>query len=220
MLFERLTMYHERTPMSAAMNMAMDEALLEQATGPILRFYGWRRPSLSFGYFGRFAEVAEEARTRELVRRWTGGGIVLHGEDLTYSLLTPPNEAAFALSPPAIYAALHGAIRDALQLEGKQTELVTKAGPKISDACFENAVRNDLTCRGRKIAGAAQRRTRRGFLHQGSIQLPDLSESFRERFAAALASEICEAEIPPSILDRAAELAEQKYAAAEWLHRW
>jgi lipoate-protein ligase A len=220
MLFERLTVYQTRAPMSAAMNMAMDEALLEQATEPILRFYRWQRPSLSFGYFGKFAEVAEEAQGRDLVRRWTGGGTVLHGEDLTYSLLTPPNEPAFALSPPAIYAVSHGAIRDALQLEGKQTELVTKPELKISDACFENAVRHDLTCHGRKIAGAAQRRTRRGFLHQGSIQLPDLSHSFRERFAAALAPEICEAEIPARSFDRAAELAEQKYATAEWLHRW
>ena len=52
MLFERLLVYEDRAPVSAAMNMAIDEALLEHCTCPALRFYGWRGPSLSFGYFG------------------------------------------------------------------------------------------------------------------------------------------------------------------------
>jgi lipoate-protein ligase A len=118
MLFERLIVHHDRAPVSAAMNMAIDEALLEQATLPVLRFYGWRRPSLSFGYFGKFAEVAEETKTRELVRRWTGGGSVWHGEDLTYALITPASDPASAHGPAFIYATLHGAIRDTLLREG------------------------------------------------------------------------------------------------------
>src|SRR5712691_1045552 len=114
MLFERLVVYDDRAPVSAAMNMAIDEALLEQSTRPVLRFYGWRGPSLSFGYFGKFADVAAEAETRELVRRWTGGGSVEHGEDLTYSLVTPATDPAATEGPLSIYATLHRAIRDAL----------------------------------------------------------------------------------------------------------
>ena len=94
--------------------MAIDEALLEHCTCPALRFYGWRGPSLSFGYFGKFADIARETKDRELVRRWTGGGSVPHGEDLTYSLVTPASDPASGRGPPLIYAALHSAIRQAL----------------------------------------------------------------------------------------------------------
>ncbi len=220
MLFERLVVYNDRAAAGAATNMAIDEALLEQATLPTLRFYGWLGPSLSFGYFGKYSEVAAERERRDLVRRWTGGGSVWHGEDLTYSLMTPATEAAAPLGPAAIYAALHAAIRDALRAAGQGAELAASAAPKISDACFANPVRDDVILLGRKIAGAAQRRTRGGFLHQGSIQLPGLDESFRERFAAALAPELRREEIPPPVLEGAAVLAAEKYATEEWLRRW
>ncbi|MBA3607988.1 MAG: lipoate--protein ligase family protein [Chthoniobacterales bacterium] len=220
MLFERLLVHDGRGAADAALNMAIDEALLEGASLPILRFYGWRRPSLSFGYFGKFSDVAADRERRDIVRRWTGGGSVLHGEDLTYALVTPATESAAALAPATIYAALHSAIRDALLTNGQEAELAPTAAPKISDACFANPVRDDVMLRGRKIAGAAQRRTRGGFLHQGSIQLPGLDESFRERFAAALAPEVRRGEISPTVLERAATLAAGKYATEEWLRRW
>jgi len=219
MLFERLVIHDDRSLASAVLNMAIDEALLEQSALPVLRFYGWRRPSLSFGYFGKFAEVAAEADTRDLVRRWTGGGSVLHGEDLTYSLVTPAGFPAFACGPAAIYAALHAAIRDVLVAEGRDAQLAAADAPKISDACFANPVRDDVLLLGRKIAGAAQRRTRSGFLHQGSIQLSDLAETFRDRFARALSPRVKAEEIPADTLRRAAVLAAEKYATEAWLRR-
>ncbi len=220
MLFEELIVFHDHAPVSAAMNMAIDETLLEQARLPALRFYGWRHPSLSFGYFTRFLEVAAEADDRELVRRWTGGGVVPHGNDQTYSLVTPSSEPAAALGPTAIYATLHTAIRDALREEGKNAQLAPEAAPKISEACFANPVRNDLLLDGRKIAGAAQRRTRLGFLHQGSIQLPHLSFTFRDRFAGALGRKIVRGNFSPRLLSRAEILETEKYGTAAWLRRW
>jgi len=220
MLFEKLLIYKDRAPVSAAMNMAIDEALLEHCACPALRFYGWRGPSLSFGYFGKFADIARETKDREFVRRWTGGGSVLHGQDLTYSLITPASNPASLRGPPLIYAAIHSAIRQALSADGRETELAMAAGPKISDACFANPVRDDLIFRGRKIAGAAQRRTRGGFLHQGSIQLPDLSKAFRDRFASALSKKVEHEEISPQVVERAAELAMEKYGTEAWLRRW
>lgn len=220
MLFERLLVLNDRPRSSAALNMAIDEALLEQATQPVLRFYDWNRPSLSFGYFGKFADVAADRERRDVVRRWTGGGSVLHGEDLTYSLVTPSGDPASTHGPAAIYAALHGAIRDALLAEGTRAELASQASEKISDACFANPVRDDVMLLGRKIAGAAQRRTRGGFLHQGSIQLPDLSVSFRERFATRLADQIERAAVPASVLERGSQLVAKKYGTDEWLRLW
>jgi lipoate-protein ligase A len=220
MLFERLLVIDEGDRANGAVNMAIDEALLEAARQPVLRFYGWSRPSLSFGYFGKFADVAAEMKQRDIVRRWTGGGIVRHGEDLTYSLVTPATDAASLHGPSAIYATLHRAIRDALHAEGQKAELTAEAAPKISDACFANPVRHDVMLRGRKIAGAAQRRTRGGFLHQGSIQLPNLSAAFRERFASGLAGQIAPAELAPPVLERAGQLADEKYGTNDWLRRW
>ena len=75
--------------------MAIDEALLEAVTIPSIRFYRWNSPALSFGYFGKFSDVAEYATERDLVRRWTGGGIVFHGDDLTYSIVIPASDPIF-----------------------------------------------------------------------------------------------------------------------------
>ena len=219
MLFERLVVHDDEAPAGAALNMAIDEALFEHATLPTLRFYSWRRPALSFGYFGQFADVAIEMQRREVVRRWTGGGIVPHGEDLTYSLVTPAVDPASSLGPATIYVALHRAICDLLREEGRQAELAPTDAPKISDACFANPVRDDVVMAGRKIAGAAQRRNRRGFLHQGSIQLPNLPVSFRARFASRLAEQIEWVKIPSVSNERAAQLAAKKYGTAEWLRR-
>ena len=95
-LFGRLQVCHGVSRHSAAMNMAIDEALLETAVGPTIRFYRWRSPALSFGYFGKFSDVAVYTAERDLVRRWTGGGIVFHGDDLTYSVVIPANDPASA----------------------------------------------------------------------------------------------------------------------------
>ena len=92
-LFAALVVHHDGCPHSAAMNMAIDEALLENATVPSIRFYRWHFPALSFGYFGRLSDVAGHVSARDLVRRWTGGGIVLHGDDLTYSIMIPASDA-------------------------------------------------------------------------------------------------------------------------------
>src|SRR5262252_2174086 len=94
-LFLRLRICREISPHSAAMNMSIDEALLEAATVPTIRFYRWRSPALSFGYFGKFSDIAIYAAERDLVRRWTGGGIVLHGDDLTYSIMIPASDRVF-----------------------------------------------------------------------------------------------------------------------------
>ena len=91
--------------------MAIDEALLEFTTEPIIRFYKWNHPALSFGYFGKFADVAHHKTERDLVRRWTGGGIVFHGNDLTYSIVIPGSDEAFSESSMSIYEKVHAAIR-------------------------------------------------------------------------------------------------------------
>jgi lipoate-protein ligase A len=216
------------------MNMAIDEAMLELAPAPLVRFYRWQSPALSFGYFGRFADVANHQGQRDLVRRWTGGGIVFHGNDLTYSLVIPANHVVFAESAAAIYQKIHSALVDALAETGQRGVVAADAGRDswqassmsvnagISHAdysCFANPVRSDVIMNGRKVAGAAQRRTRRGLLQQGSIQGVDLGNRLAVRFAHALATNCHEYRGNDDLLKRASELAQQKYATEVWLRK-
>ena len=228
-LFADLTIYHDETPHSAAMNMAIDEALLETAVVPSIRFYRWRSPGLSFGYFGKFSDVAICAAERDLVRRWTGGGIVFHGDDLTYSIVIPESDPAFDESSIAIYEKIHRALCAALVKTGQRAVVAvdpagfsaaTRAAVNASGYnCFANPVRADVMMDGRKIAGAAQRRTRRGLLQQGSIQGFAMDTELAQRFAQALSANCSEFKITKAILNQAQEVAQQKYGTESWLRK-
>ena len=218
-MLAELLVYDDLEPKPAALNMAVDEALLLSATAPILRFYRWSRPSLSFGYFGRHAEVANQAAQRDLVRRWTGGGIVLHGNDLTYSILVPRTHLSFIRSSLEVYGAVHEAMRRALETNQITATLAERAMPKVSENCFANPVRADVLIGDRKIAGAAHRRSRFGLLHQGSIQRPDLPDKFRDDFAQSLCERFEKKATEPSLLERAERIAAEKYGSDAWLRR-
>lgn len=218
-IFGSLDVYHDEPSRSAAVNMAIDEALFETAEVPTIRFYQWDHPALSFGYFGKFTEVSAHSTERDLVRRWTGGGIVFHGNDLTYSLVIPAADTAFSESAMSIYEKIHDALRAVLAASGQNVELAATAVSKISDSCFANAVRADVLSNGRKVAGAAQRRTRRGLLQQGSIQGIDLTKNFADQFASELCSKCYPKTLDERLIERADVIAEQKYSATSWLQR-
>jgi lipoyl(octanoyl) transferase len=204
--------------------MAIDESLLQTAEVPILRFYRWNEPSVSFGYFGRFEEARRSAGSRTLVRRWTGGGIVFHGDDLTYSIVIPASDPVSAEAPMSIYEKVHCALRDAL-ISLKQHAVLASGverGAAVSDRgynghCFANPVCADIIVNGRKIAGAAQRRTRWGLLQQGSIQNVDRGKQLAQRFARELSAIRNERTLSEHILERAQKLSERKYANQAWL---
>ena len=230
-IFGTLQVCHDICPHAAAMNMAIDEALLESATIPLIRFYRWRSCALSFGYFGRFSDVAIHAAERDLVRRWTGGGIVLHGDDITYSIMIPVSDPVFSESSIWIYEKIHRALVDALNGVGGRAvvaadvdlgriALAKHAAVSTSGYnCFANPVRADVMMDGRKIAGAAQRRTRRGLLQQGSIQGFLMKTDLAQKFSQALSASCHEFEMNEEIFQRAGELAQQKYGTDSWLRR-
>src|SRR5688572_30718232 len=89
--------YLLRTGLGAASwNMALDEALLENATSigsPVLRLYGWNQSAATFGYSQKYSDVAAWTPLRPMVRRPTGGGLVPHDADWTYSLIFPPEHS-------------------------------------------------------------------------------------------------------------------------------
>jgi lipoate-protein ligase A len=218
-VFSELIVIDDPTPRPGPLNMAIDEVLLGTARSAILRFYRWSVPSVSFGYFVRFAEASVTAEDRATVRRWTGGGIVPHGEDLTYSIMIGSKDDAFALPSKKIYQRVHLTLGNALREIGIVATIIETEAPKLSDACFANPVVSDVIESGRKIAGAAQRKTRTGLLHQGSIQRANLHERFRDAFAGLLGNRIVTGRIGTDVLHAADELAATKYATADWLQR-
>ena len=230
-MFAALDVYRDDVSHSAAMNMAIDEALLEYAAVPSIRFYRWHSPALSFGYFGKFAHVACYGGERDLVRRLTGGGIVFHGDDLTYSIVIPATHTAFSESTMAIYEKVHRALCDALDGNGKRAvvavggdsgrtaDAMRTAFSAVGYNCLANPVRADVMIDGRKIAGAAQRRTRRGLLQQGSIQGVDVENGLAERFAVELSNNCEPRSLPKAGQCRAREIAAQKYGADAWLRK-
>ncbi len=221
MLFPALTEVLDPTPHSAALNMAIDEVLLRTAREPLLRVYRWERPAVSFGYFGKWAEIAPAWPDRDLVRRWTGGGMVEHGEDVTYTLIVPREHPFFTVSAVDSYCAIHEVLAAWLGKSHPELQLADASAARISSACFDNASQHDVLAAGRKIAGAAQRRTRAGLLHQGSIQ-PNSNPNGRNvaSFGASLSADVRRRELDPSELLQAQRCASEKYAATAWMQRF
>ena len=111
-------------------NMALDEALLESAPElgrPVLRFYGWTEPAASFGYSQRWAEIEKLTVLRPLVRRPTGGGLVPHDKDWTYSLVFPPEHFWYRLKAAESYRRVHEWLRDAFDANERAHDTLAAA---------------------------------------------------------------------------------------------
>lgn len=181
--------YHMNLLLSApALNvyeqMALDECLVRTRPEEItLRFYRWTDgPAVTFGYSQFVREVqktlAERAFWGPYARRPTGGGVVFHGNDLTFSLVF-----ASADRPSEIYKKFHRFILAELAARGVSSVPFDKVlsasayAPSVNhtaNACFINPVENDLLAAdGHKILGGAIRRFGQTVLYQGSLQVPD-----------------------------------------------
>lgn len=150
--------------------MAVDEWLLSVARRPLLRVYSWEGTWGSIGYFGSLDSAKRSLPGRDWVRRWTGGGTVDHRDDWTYTLVVPAGHGWCGLRGAESYRVIHAALADALQEEGVDARLAGPDGQTGSALCFQNPVGHDVVdAAGVKLAGAGQRRTRAGLLHQGSV---------------------------------------------------
>lgn len=199
------------------MNMAFDEVLLASVTVPVLRIYRWLNPAISFGYFIRYSSVPDDGRER--VRRMTGGGVVEHGADLTYSLIIPHGHALESVPPRDSYRVIHEAIAVWLRARGIGSALAPAQQSGPAQVCFQSAAESDLISEGLKIAGAAQRRTKAGLLHQGSVLCERILETDRRRFPSAFVSEWNAECADGQTVIAAEELASRKYALDSWNRR-
>lgn len=177
-------------PASGPWNMAVDQYLLESAPpdtfGGILRFYGWNRPTLSFGYLQRVERTVDRRFCADngiaVVRRPTGGRAVLHHQEITYSVVTATDGFPGGASITESYRVISEGLCRGLNLAGIDAEVSRPAlpgrpdsggeaaeGPGSSSPCFSSVSRYELTHRGRKLLGSSQRRMGDRFLQHGSL---------------------------------------------------
>jgi lipoate-protein ligase A len=206
-------------PATAAYNMALDEALLRtaaQRARPLLRVYSWEKPSASVGYFQKFP--AHLADRYDIVRRPTSGGLVYHVADTTYTAVIPPRHGFYEMKTADAYCALHKAVAAALQLHDRLCDVPAES-PRGSYECFETPVAGDVVADGKKLAGAAQRRTKWGMLHQGSIAARVGADQLLAGFTDEFGASFDPYEIPADVTALAEELARSKYATDAWNQR-
>lgn len=212
--FEILNTLYEEIPRDGAINMAIDEMLARTCTVPWLRVYRWAEPSLSFGYFGEYKSVESRWPGRRLVRRWTGGGEVPHGEDFTYTIVVPANHPFARIGVRESYRTLHAALSTLLP-----STSLAQSDAAENAACFARPVVSDILHGSQKIAGAAQRRGKFGLLHQGSLQGLTWPPNLSALLARKLAHTSHPSTLPSQLFETATQLAAEKYASEEWLKR-
>lgn len=220
-IFSELDVWFDPQARDAAENMAVDQLLLESGLEkPLIRFYQWSEPSVSFGYFERFSDAKRDFPGEELsyVRRWTGGGIVDHRVDQTYSIFLPKGHAVEQLRGDKSYEEIHRALAESLLESGVSCQLITESSGSDARSCFVNPVAYDIVGNdGTKLAGAGQKRSRYGMLHQGSVQgVVDVSR-WQRAFLESLSTEVHKKDINPAMLGDVSKLASERYAAEDWL---
>ena len=172
-------------PLSGAENMAIDEALLRAfdpvGSEPLFRLYGWNPPTLSLGRFQNAAEVLDLERCRAdgvaVVRRITGGGVIYHADELTYSLVCSPEQIPPASSVKDSFRVLTGFLLSFYRSLGIDAAYAVDAAPEgtrlgeRTPFCFAGKESFDILADGRKIGGNAQRRLKGAIFQHGSIPL-------------------------------------------------
>jgi lipoate-protein ligase A len=238
-------------PADGAWNMALDEALLHAAENDgkaTLRFYGWREPTLSLGYFQMHADRSLHSASEScaLIRRASGGGAILHDRELTYSIALP-KAYPLAVQAEPLYLATHRSLIAALAQFGvlaalcKPTENDRRATSDEPFLCFRRRTFGDVLVGPAKICGSAQRRQRGAVLQHGSIllaqsafapELPGIAETagvqiintqlieaWLPQLANALDAQFELGGVSAELSAVAEEIRGRKFAAREWTLR-
>ena len=217
-VFERLSLWIDPVSRDGPGQMACDEAILGTAEEAVLRIFQWSEPWVSAGYFVPWSMAQAARPDLPVCRRWTGGGVVVHENDVTFALVAPRSAKWALLRPGESYRVLHQATTEALRAAGIDAALFdgrTGGGAE----CFAGPVRHDVMSGPRKIAGGAQRRTKHGLLHQGSIQVRGLGADFAALLALHLAEETGPWNPSTAFEKTVSGLVREKYAREDFLRR-
>lgn len=166
----------------AQTNMDIDDNLL-QAMGvgdsPILHLYRWKKESITYGHFIKKSNFFDMEKVNknffELAKRPTGGGIIFHSWDYTFSFIVPSSHKQFSTNTLENYQWINQVVLNAIQdlypapLSIYKKSVACKGNGKYF--CMAKPTIYDILLGEKKVVGAAQRRRRHALLHQGSISI-------------------------------------------------
>jgi len=174
--------------------MEADSAMIIRAAAgcPVARVYEWSRPALSFPRSANLAKIRTswlEESGISVVRRPTGGGILVHGWDLSFSVAVPGKHPAAAGSISAAGRLLASPVLEALCSMGYDVAFREKESPAacghVPGICFLQRSDLDIMMGKRKVAAFAQRRTSEVIFQHGSVEIEPFSEVLVEKLVQA-----------------------------------
>jgi lipoate-protein ligase A len=170
----------DKIPQKGSWNMAVDDYLFQslgKEPTTYLRFYQWERPSASLGYSQKVAQIVDLDKCRamgiDIVRRITGGKLVLHHQEVTYSISSSDSEL-FTSKLMDSYRLISEALMRGLEKMGIKSSLAASTPSSYARGllpCFSHPAQNEIEIDGKKIIGSAQKRTGDKFIQHGSIPL-------------------------------------------------
>ncbi|MDR0646682.1 MAG: hypothetical protein LBG46_07075 [Elusimicrobiota bacterium] len=228
----------ETPPLDVYSQMAADELLISENMRQnicMARFFNWKESesAATFGY-AQFEHSAREqinaSGITKYTRRSTGGGVVLHKDDLTFSLFFVREGS---VKPSEIYSSLHDIIKNEFSKNGLTLGAYDKTGDYrpapngISSNCFTNPVADDLlSADGAKVLGGAIRRFGNAVLYQGSLQLAGARR--KNKYKKILQKAVlkyfntsCDIQqLGNALLNEVYALAQSKYQNSEWIKKF
>lgn len=170
----------DRTPHKGSWNMAVDDYMFQslgEEPTTYLRFYLWNKPTVSIGYSQKAEKVVDldfcRKRGIEIVRRITGGKLVLHHKEVTYTVCSSDTDI-FSQKLMDSYKLISEALNRGLQRMKIESQLAKETPSEYVRGalpCFSHPARNEIEVDGKKIIGSAQKRTGKKFIQHGSIPL-------------------------------------------------
>lgn len=219
-------------PFDVFSQMAIDEIIACDKTlenKNFLRFFNWQeQKAITFGYAQRSKSLKEQFEAGyKITRRPSGGGIVYHDGDLTFSIIFTSQDKV-----EDIYKNLHTAIAGELKKYIKQVQTYDQKNifkpveNGQSKSCFANPVLDDLMLDGKKILGGAIRRFGNRILYQGTLQIAGArdKEEYKSAIKNALEKFLKEessfTEVSPTLLLQIKNKAEQVYKNPAWINKY
>lgn len=134
-----------------------------------LRVYNWAEPAVTIGYHQKSFTLHDPTLSIAVLKRPTGGGAVLHGDDITFSL-SCTGDGLFPSGIPESSMRISGLFAHAFGCCGLPVQ--AKGGPHgFSEVCFARPSPFELMHEGSKLMGLALAKKGRFLLVQGVIPL-------------------------------------------------
>jgi len=181
--------------LNASEQMRQDQMLIEALDGlerPLVRLWRFEKKSITYGYFQKIHNYVDCEKAQSLgydiAKRPTGGGALFHTGDFSFTIAIPAHHRCFSNEVLENYRLVNETLLDAVVSAGAISMntcspsslpcTLSDCNTPYSQFCMASPSKYDLLWQGKKIGGASQRKTKFGFVHQGSLflHLPDFSE--------------------------------------------